>query len=83
MRVGRMSSWASALVMASGGMVPGIGTWPLTMGAWTFFHTNDGDEDEYGRSRRPILPDSGFLHEFREDLMKPGGSTHCAVRPDG
>jgi hypothetical protein len=46
MRIGRMSSWASALVMASGGMVPGIGTWPLTMGAWTFFHTNDGGEVE-------------------------------------
>ena len=38
MRIGRMSSWASALVMASGGMVPGIGTWPLTMGAWSSPH---------------------------------------------
>jgi hypothetical protein len=49
MRDGRMSSWASALVMASGGMVPGIGTWPMMLGAWMYFHTNDGDEVEYGR----------------------------------
>jgi hypothetical protein len=46
MRVGRMSSWASALVMASGGMVPGVGTWPLTMGAWVLFNSNDGGEAE-------------------------------------
>jgi hypothetical protein len=46
MRIGRMSSWASALVMASGGMVPGLGSWPLMLGAWEFHHTNDGGEVE-------------------------------------
>ena len=46
MRRGRMSSWASALVMASGGMVPGLGTWPMMMGTWAFYHTNDGGEVE-------------------------------------
>ena len=46
MRIGRMSSWASALVMASGGMVPGLGAWPLMLGAWEFHHTNDGGEVE-------------------------------------
>jgi hypothetical protein len=49
MRIGRMSSWVGALVMASGGSTPGIGAWPLTMGAWVFFHTNDGEEVEQGR----------------------------------
>ena len=46
MRVGQSSAWAAALLMASGGLVPGMGPWPLTMGAWVFFHTNDGDEDQ-------------------------------------
>jgi hypothetical protein len=50
MRVGHTSAWAAALVLASGGMMPGISAWPLTMGAWTFFRTNDGSEEvEYGR----------------------------------
>jgi hypothetical protein len=42
MRLGRLSSWASALVMASGGNIPGIGGWPLVLGSWTFQHTNNG-----------------------------------------
>lgn len=41
MRVGRWSAWGSALVKASGGTNPSMGGWPLAMGAWTFFHTND------------------------------------------
>lgn len=42
MRRGRLAAWASALVMASGGLLPGIGGWPLTLGSWVFQHTNDG-----------------------------------------
>ena len=42
MRIGRLSSWASALTMASGGMTPGIGGWATMLGAWTLHHTNDG-----------------------------------------
>jgi hypothetical protein len=42
MRLGRLSSWASALVMASGGNLPGIGGWPLVMGSGVFQHTNNG-----------------------------------------
>jgi hypothetical protein len=42
MRKGRLAAWAAALVMAAGGLNPGYGSWPLTLGAWTFHHTNDG-----------------------------------------
>jgi hypothetical protein len=43
MRKGRLSAWASALVMASGGLNPG-NAWPLAMGAWAFHHTNNGSQ---------------------------------------
>lgn len=46
MRIGRMSSWASALLMAGGKMVPGLGTWPVMLGAWVLHRTNDGGEVE-------------------------------------
>lgn len=42
MRTGRLSAWASALVMASGNGVPGFGGWPLAIGSWAFHHTNNG-----------------------------------------
>jgi hypothetical protein len=44
MRTGRLSSWTSALLMASGQMVPGIGAWPMTLATWEFHHTNDGGQ---------------------------------------
>ena len=48
MRSGRMSSWVAALTMASNGP-SGVGGWPLALGSWVFFHTNDGHDEELGR----------------------------------
>jgi hypothetical protein len=45
MRIGDPSAWAGALVLSSGGLMPGIGPWPLMMGAWAFHHSNDGDPE--------------------------------------
>ena len=42
MRAGRLSAWASALVMASGEMVPGLGGWPMMLGSHALHATNDG-----------------------------------------